>query len=143
MLEDIIEHCPNDLWFGSDENHTIWKRVLHALESIDYWLDDFNVYSFSIKFPLYTAEMDEINPSPLHRNDLSNYSKTIHLKIENFFDNLSSSMLTQPSVKHPKVTYLDIILSQIRHIQINIGYCNEKFSRNGYRSADWTGYKEE
>jgi hypothetical protein len=143
MLENIIAHCPDDLWSGSDENRTIWKRVFHVLESIDYWFDDFDEYTFPIKFPQYIAELDETNPSPLQQNVLSDYSKIIMKKIENYFNNLDSSMLTDHSIKHPKVTFLDIILCQIRHIQINIGYCNEKFNNFGYKGTDWAGYEEE
>lgn len=143
MLEGIIAHSPDDLWSGSDENRTIWKRALHVLESIDYWFDDFEKYVFPVKFPRYTVEMDETNLSPLSKTDLSNYSKVIHIKIENYFKNLTSPMLAQQSIQHPKVTYLDIILSQTRHIQINIGYCNEKFCSGGYRGTDWAGYEEE
>lgn len=143
MLTGIIDHCPDNLWSGSDENSAIWKRILHVLESIDYWFDDFEEYAFPVKFPGYSAEMDETNQSPVHRNDLSSYSKTILLKIENYFNMLSSPLLTQQSIKHPKLTYLDIILSQIRHIQINIGYCNEKFCRSGYKGTGWMGYCEE
>ncbi len=143
MLENVIKNCPDNLWFGSDENRTIWKRVFHVLESIDYWLDDFEEYSFPLKFPIYTAEMDQTNPSALPKNELSDYSNAIQSRLEYFFDNLSSSMLAQQSIQHPKVTYLDIILSQIRHIHINIGYCNEKLNSIGFEGTGWIGYGEE
>jgi len=46
MLINIVEKCPDNLWVVDDENESIWKRVLHVLENIDFWLDDISEYYF-------------------------------------------------------------------------------------------------
>ena len=115
---------------------------MHVLESIDYWLDDFDDYAFKDFFKDLSAEMDVTNSIVLTKNDILNYLENINLKISDYFINLDSLNLIDKSLKHANVTYLDILLGQIRHIQVNIGYCNEKFSNNGVKSVEWIGYNE-
>lgn len=143
MLENILEKCPDDLWFNTNENDSIWKRLLHVLESIDYWFDDFDEYKFNSCFDKISAEMDISNPNELSKNEIKNYFGILNLKINNHFKSLNSIMLLDNSVKHLNVTHLDVILSQIRHIQINIGYCNEKFNGKDLKGIAWLGYNEE
>jgi hypothetical protein len=143
MLNKVIDVCPPDLWVSSDEFDSIWKRVFHVLESIDYWLDDFSEYEFKELFGNFSAEMDIANQTSLSKDEIAKYSKFIDAKINRFFNMMNDAKLSEKSLKHPKATYFDIILCQIRHIQINIGYCNEKFNRRGINSIDWIGYNEE
>lgn len=77
------------------------------------------------------------------QNDIFQYLDLLKIKIQNFFSIMNDELLLKASVKHTDVTFLDIILSQIRHIQINIGYCNEKFNIIGIKSPEWLGYNEE
>jgi len=50
--------------------------------------------------------------------------------------------LTTHSSVHPATTILDIILSQIRHIQMNVGYFNQILNSSDLRSPLWLGYNE-
>lgn len=143
MLTNIVEKCPENLWIVVDENESIWKRVLHVLESIDFWLDDFSDYHFNRLFVNFSAEMDICSKSVLTKKDIFQYQDLLNDKIETFFNMIDDELLIKTSSNHSSVTYLDIILSQIRHIQINIGYCNEKFSNKGIKSPEWLGYNEE
>jgi len=143
MLINIVENCPENLWVADDENESIWKRVLHVLESMDFWLDDFSDYHFNRLFDNFSAEMDIYNKSILNKNAILQYLDLIYADINNFFNMMNDDFLLKTSSKHPSVTFLDIILSQIRHIQINIGYCNEKFNSKGIKSPEWLGYNEE
>jgi hypothetical protein len=143
MLRNIAENCPENLWIKDNENESIWKRLLHVLESMDFWLDDFSEYHFNRIFDTFSAEMDTCNKSVLSKKDIFRYLDLLQTKIKGHFENMDDSILTESSGKHPRATYLDIILSQIRHIHNNIGYCNEKFTRKGIKSPEWLGYNEE
>lgn len=143
MLINIVEKCPENLWVADDENESIWKRILHVLESIDFWLNDFSDYDFNRLFGNFSAEMDIYNKSILTKNDISQYQDLLNDKIQNFFNMMNDEFLLKTSSKHSSVTFLDVILSQIRHIQINNGYCNEKFNSKGINSPEWLGYNEE
>jgi hypothetical protein len=142
MLKAIIDKCPDTLWFDANENKSVWKRLLHALESLDYWLDDFGGYAFKNLFPNFSAEMDSRNHSVLSKSDVSSYFVAMAEKIDTHFSKLTEEMLLDKSKTHPKVTHLDIILSQIRHVQVNIGYCNEMLSAHGVKNVEWIGYNE-
>jgi hypothetical protein len=139
MLNRVVEQCPDSLWINAQENESIWKRILHVLESNDFWLDDFSDYKFMEMFGNISAEMDTTNKSILSKAEISKYLKIINNKIKDYANYINDNNLSEISIKHSKVTYLDIILSQIRHIQINVGYCNEKFKNNGLCGVEWLG----
>jgi hypothetical protein len=143
MLTNLIAICPEEHWYDKIENDSICKRMLHTLESIDYWFLDFSVYHFKFLFDDLSAEMDHVNDYSLSKNEILGYADLILLKIEVFFSEMNDGVLLKNSSIYTKLTFLDIILSQIRHIQINVGYCNEKFSSKGLKSSEWLGYNEE
>lgn len=142
MLTNVIKSCPDHLWIDQDENESVWKRVIHVLESIDYWFDDFSDYQFNNRFSGLSAEMDITCSSTLSKKDILEYNELISDRINVFFNSINDDVLASHSGKHQNLTYLDIILSQIRHIQINIGYCNEKFNAKGLKGIEWAGYNE-
>jgi hypothetical protein len=143
MLLDVIDECPDDLWIDRKEDDSVWKRVLHVLEGIDYWFDDFSEYQFPVLFKDYSAEMDLDNKTSLTKQQIREYTDLIEKKIVGFFQMMAEKAIANESKKHPKVTYIDIVLSQIRHIQINIGYYNEKMNAKGRKSVEWIGYNEQ
>jgi hypothetical protein len=142
MLTNVIKSCPDHLRIDQNENESAWKRVLHVLESIDFWFDDFSDYQFYNRFSGLSAEMDTTCGSTLSKEEMLKYHELINVKISNFFASMDDEFLTTNSCKHQNLTYLDIILSQIRPIQINIGYCNEKFNAKGLKGVDWAEYNE-
>ncbi len=139
----MINSCPDNFWAEEQENKSIWKRVLHVLESIDYWLTDFTNYDFPELFEGYSAEMDQKSISSVPKNKMIRYKSLIEEKLHLFFENIDDSVLLKYSSKHPQQTYLDIILIQIRHIQINVGYCNQSFHYKGLKAPEWLGKNEQ
>ena len=143
MLENVIESCPDTFWVAQEENESIWKRVLHTLESIDHWMVDFSDYHYKSLFDAYTAEMDQTCSSPpLSKKELLSYKDLLKPKIDRFFSEMDDERLTTHSSVHPATTFLDIILSQIRHIQMNVGYFNQILNSSDLRSPLWLGYNE-
>ena len=142
MLMDVIDTCPDALWLAGREKDSIWKRVFHVLESLDFWFDDFSGYIFPGFFSGFSAEMDAENTSQLTKKQIHAYTGLLHKKIDAFFAIMNERKLTENSKSHPNVTYADIVLSQIRHIQINVGYCNEQFIAQGFKGVNWVGYNE-
>jgi uncharacterized protein YutD len=143
MILAVIEQCPDAIWTNRNEKESVWKRVLHVLESVDYWLGDFSDYQFPQFFKGFSAEMEFQNKLSISKTQIIEYAKFIEGKIAIFFHNMSEEKLTTESMKHQKVTYLDIVLSQIRHIQTNVGYCNEKLIGTGCKAVDWIGFNED
>jgi hypothetical protein len=142
MFTNILQLCPQLQWDTGDENSSIWKRFLHTLESIDYWLSDNSNYLFSTYFFELSAEMNHSNKQSLSKEQISAYIDKITKKIDHFFINMNDSLLMSNSSIHPKLTFFDIILSQIRHIQNNTGYCCNQLKCTSGISVAWRGYKE-
>lgn len=143
MLVDVIESCPDNLWIIHEENKSLWKRILHVLEGIDFWISDFSDYAFTSLFDGFTAEMDLTNNAVIEKNDMLTYKILIEDNLKTFFKNIDDISLLRISSRYPGVSFLDIILSQIRHIQINLGYCNAAFNMVGIKGVKWLGYNEE
>jgi hypothetical protein len=73
MLENIVIPCPNNLWNGQSESKSISKRLLHTLENIDYWFDDFTEYHFSKLFEGMSPEMDIDNVILVNKESMIKY----------------------------------------------------------------------
>jgi hypothetical protein len=142
MLLDVVEKCPDELWIRGEENDSVWKRVFHVLESLDFWFDDFSGYLFPGFFKGFSAEMDVDNKTSLTKQQIRHYGDLVKKKIDVFFTVMNPLKLEEKSNTHPNVTYADIVLSQIRHLQINVGYCNEKFIGKKLKGVTWAGYNE-
>ena len=140
MLSAVMDACPAEFWAGTEENNSIWKRVLHVLESIDYRLTVGGDYLFPELFTGFSAEMDQISQSVVSKEKMSGYRDLMSRKITRFFEMVNDGMLLERFSE--KATFLDIILTQIRHIQNNVGYCSELLRRNGGEGMEWLGYRE-
>jgi hypothetical protein len=142
MFTNIIELCPQSQWDTGNENSSIWKRFLHTLESIDYWLSDNTNYLFPAYFFEMSAEMNHSNKQSLSKEQISAYIGLMTDKIERFFINMNDRLLISNSSRHPNLTFFDIIFSQIRHIQNNTGYCCYQLKCTSGISVAWSGCKE-
>ena len=142
MLENIVTTCPNDLWHGQSESKSISKRLLHTLESIDYWFDDFSEYHFSKLFKGMSPEMDIDNGMLVNKESMIKYLEIIKSKAIEYFNEIASIDISRNSGKHSNITILDIVLCQIRHVQINVGYCSEKYCNQGLKGIEWLGHNE-
>jgi hypothetical protein len=89
-----------------------------------------------------SAEMDQENRQQFSKEEISVYCTLISEKVEAFFNNMDDERLQSASNTHPHLTFLDIILSQIRHIQNNTGYCSQQIRATTGSRIDWVGYQE-
>ena len=137
MLSEVVDVCPEKFWYGTTESDALWKRVLHTLESVDYWINRKNEYRFKRRFHGFSAEMDVMNPHALSHELIKKYMATLKDDIQKTFNELDDEKLLQNSRHHQNVKVADIILTQIRHIQTNVGYCNEVLRGGGSAGVPW------
>jgi hypothetical protein len=57
-----------------------------------------------------------------------------------FFKDKSNSWLSEPNVIYNKITNLDVINMQIRHIMYHVGYCNCILHEEGVPAVEWKDY---
>lgn len=137
MLTGIMNICPEKRWYGTSETDALWKRLLHTMESLDYWINGKKEYRFEHLFKGFSAEMNVEKSSALPPERIDEYIKVIDKDVEKWFDELDDAALMKNSRRHPKVKNVDIVLTQIRHIQTNIGYCNEVLRKGGCEGVQW------
>ena len=142
MFETLIRTCPETLWVSNPYGHPLWKRCLHAFESLDYFLNDFGVYCFEGIDKEVSPEFDQVDRQSLTRQEMVTYFSRVREKLVSALSNLTSDQLQAYSVISSEYTYLDIFLLQLRHLSLNLGCCDEVLAVNGYPRIGWTGYKE-
>lgn len=53
MLKEVIELCPNELWYAENDTPPIWEQVYHTLFWFNAWLRD---WSKPIEYPKFHVE---------------------------------------------------------------------------------------
>lgn len=147
MLQKCIEQCSEDLWFKEEENGSpYWQQLYHATFFIDFWLRE--VYSQDVEYRSMifekTLEVDLAKQSVdyLTKEELDEYLTRIQVKIDQFFVNLTDSKLITPIMERTDMTFLDVILSQIRHVQYHVGRCNCLLKQHNLQTVKWIAYNE-
>lgn len=142
MLGSIIDNCPEELWLHNPCGHPLWKRLLHTLESLDYYLADFGSYLFTALGKKVSPEFDAVDEATLSKNEMRVYFEDIMTKFTKMMSELTNDRLSEYSRAYPQFTYLDILLLQFRHLVFNTGCCDEVFAANSVRRTKWIGYCE-
>lgn len=150
MLCTLVDVCPDSVWLSCYYGFTypIWYQVYHVVYFIDFWLRDaYDDREFrSMVFDERIAPEFEHEPPEavtLSRTDLKAYLAKIGEKLCHFFDSLTDAHLTQPILPgQDQVTYLDVIITQQRHIMYNIGYLNGILRGLNLPESDWYAYNE-
>lgn len=142
-LEAIIRTSPENLWFtGTTGVHPLWKRCLHALESVDYHLNDFVPYVFPYIGKNVSPEFDVSTKDVLSSGEMIEYLKKVREKSIQTFLVLKDSMLKEKSSEEQQLSYLEILVLQIRHLNLNAGRCIETLKSCGYDCVGWIEREE-
>ncbi len=141
-LEDFISLCPEELWRDNPFGRPLWKRVLHALESVDFFLNEFDRYHFRDIGKEVSAEFDVEDKEDMSKEEMSIYFGKVKSKCLTALTRLDDARLLEQSPTHRKYTYLDIFMMLLRHLALNTGRCNEALVANGKDGAGWTGFGE-
>lgn len=141
MLEQMIEKCPDDLWNEKKGGFVFWQQLLHAFTGINFWLRTKNeefIEPFADK-KVY-PELDNAPENQLTRSDIKEYKNFVKEIIEAFFGDKDDIWLVDSSILYDKITNLDVIFMQIRHIQYHVGHCNSILRENNREAVDWLDY---
>ena len=142
MLEQVIRTCPEDLWCANPHGQSIWKRVLHALESVDFHFNDFGRYLFSDIDGMVSPEFDCKDTRVLSPDEMLRYFGSVKEKCTIAFETLDDQRLLTTSTAGLGSTCLDTIIQQIRHLSLNAGRCAEALAASECNNIKWEGYNE-
>jgi hypothetical protein len=145
MLWKIIDYCPEDVWLREEAGAPFWQQVYHTIYWMDFWLrEEYSQaeYRSMIIEKGLSFELDKVSRDCLSREESQEYLEKVQAKLERFFGKLDDGKLTSPIVERSGFTYLDAIVSQIRHIQYHVGQCNTILGGQGEKTVEWIAYNE-
>jgi len=85
-------------------------------------------------------ELDNEPEGKVTRDEMMEYKDTVKVLCENFFEGKDDAWLVESSGLYNKISNLDIVFMQIRHIQYHVGHCNSIFRERELKAVDWIDY---
>ena len=85
-------------------------------------------------------ELDHEPEDKITRDEMVEYKDTVIVLCENFFEGKDEAWLAESSGIYDKISNLDIVFMQIRHIQYHVGHCNSILRERGLKAVDWIDY---
>ncbi|QVK18773.1 DinB family protein [Mycoplasmatota bacterium] len=141
MLEKLIEESSEKIWNQKIGGHIYFQQLLHTLMGINFWFRDNNdQFIEPFKERGFYPEFEEDPLSVMSKTELINYKNTVKGIINQFFFNRSDQWLNEKSLVYSKLSNLDIIFMQVRHVQYHIGYCNALLHENEENKISWIDY---
>ncbi len=139
MLNRVVKQCPPELWVVEGPTASIRNRVVHAAESVDYWIGDPTTYRYRELDPRpQRPQLTDELPDTLTQGNVQAYVSAVAMKAIGELLKLDDTTILKA---HPRtgMPMLSAFLGQVRHVQLNVGYCNEKLVANGAPSVAWIG----
>jgi len=146
MLRVMVEKCPPGVWLDAGAGFPFWQQVWHTCFFVDFWLREdyskgaaYRVMTFDNDLPV---ELDKASEEHLTKEEALEYLERLQEKADRFFESLDDERLLQPVVEGRSLTYLDVILGQIRHIQYHVGNGNRMLKSRNAETSGWLAFGE-
>ncbi|MCT2535141.1 DinB family protein [Aquibacillus koreensis] len=141
MLEQMIDMCPDDLWYEQKDGFVFWQQLLHALTGMNFWFRlDNETFIEPFENKKVYPELQHVAEDPLSRQELFSYKEEVKATVEAYFANKDDAWLQKRSVVFKSLTNLDIIFGQVRHVQHHVGYCNSILREHNKGVVKWLDY---
>lgn len=138
MLEKLVEQSPEEIWNIKAGGFVFWQQLLHALAGSNFWMRQPGS-SFTEPFAdrrVY-PELEDEPEGYITRDEMKAYKDTVKSICESFFKDRDDRWLAEPSGLYDKISNLDVVFMQIRHIQYHVGHCDCILREKGLRATDW------
>lgn len=137
MLMEVIRVCPQALWQERGGRAPIWQIVYHALAGAWVW---FRPAGQPFQEPPVGGDVAELQVIPeqaLSKEEVEAFAAQAKARADAFIAGVSQEgSLLAPYSFYDKLTNLDVLIEQIRHIQHHVGYCNAILGEVG-SAAPW------
>ena len=148
MLETLVDVTPETVWLETFHEVPFWYQVYHVVYFVDYWFRenfsaaDFLCMTFDKRIPP-EFEHDVSKNISIPQEDMREYLRRVRGKFETIFCVLDDETLAQEIGRDAEqITWLDVILTQTRHIMYNVGYLNGILRGFHLEESDWYAYNE-
>lgn len=141
MLEKLIEQCPDEIWDMKAGGFVFWQQILHTLAGSNFWMRQPDSH-FSEPFAdrrVY-PELESEPEGRVSRDEMVEYKEFVKVLCGSFFEGKDDQWLSLPSGIYDKISNLDVVFGQIRHIQYHVGHCNSILRERGLKAVDWVDY---
>ena len=143
-LEILINRTPEDIWNEKRGGYVFWQQILHAINGSLFWLrtekkDYLEPYSDLNVYP----ELEKDPENMLSKLQIKDQLKQVVELTNNYFKSIDSNELLNASVLHDKVTNLDVVFGQIRHLNYHTGHCDSILREAGITDLKWEDYNGE
>lgn len=140
-MKNLISHSPDEIWNMKRGGFVYWQQILHAITGSLFWLrterQEF-IEPFS-ELKVY-PELEKDPENTLSKQQLAGLLQDLYTTATRFFNEIDSSALLSHSVLYEKITNLDVVLGQIRHLQYHIGHCESILRDTGIQDIPWIEY---
>ncbi len=140
-LENAIRACPDDLWYGQNDDWSFWYRVSHTL----FWLD-FNLEAspdtFSPPEPFGLEELDPagvIPDPPYSKEQLLSYLSYGRRKCRSMIEAMTAERAGQRyEMGRIDITIGELLLYNLRHVQHHAAQLNLILRKETDSAPGWT-----
>jgi len=137
MLTDIIKQCPEELWAASNEHSPVWQNIFHTLAGTWIWFRPAGQPFQEPPLGKEIAELEIVPHQAMTKQEVLDFAGEAKARADLFFGIAADEdSLIAPYSFYSKLTNLDVIMGQIRHIQHHVGYCNKILGEMGV-SVPW------
>jgi len=141
MLEEIIELCPNKLWYNKISGFIFCQQILHTLYWTKYWLIKEEIPLDKLWENIHEiSKMETDVIENITKENVRKYSYEVKCIVEKLLINKDDNWLKMKSEKHIKINNFDIIEMQIKHIMYHIGFCDAIFRENKIETIKYLDY---
>lgn len=142
MMNRVTKTCPPGLWAVAGPTTSIRNRVVHAAESLDFWIGDTTSYLYPALDPRpMRPRLHDDLPDAFSMQATRQYYRQVAVKTLAELEKLDDAGLLEVNAR-TGVPTISLFLGQIRHVQVNVGYCNEFLASRGVETVGWIGSTE-
>lgn len=141
MLENLIAECPDEVWNIKAGGFVFWQQIIHTLAGVNFWMrgPESNFTEPFSERKIY-PELDNEPVGNVTREEMLEYKEQVKNLCIEFFEKKDDEWLLDNSHIYDKISNMDVVIGQMRHIQYHIGHCNSILRERGLKAVDWIEY---
>lgn len=141
MLENLIEECPDEVWNIKAGGFVFWQQILHTLTGANFWMrQPESIFTEPFSERKVYPELENEPIGNITREEMLEYKEQVKNLCIKFFEKNDDVWLLEKSHIYDKISNMDVVIGQIRHIQYHIGHCNSILRERGLKAVDWIDY---
>jgi hypothetical protein len=132
MLDKVVESCPDELWLAGDgSSMPVWQIVYHTCAGAWVWFRPAGEPFTEPPMGGAVAELETPAERGLSKAEVRAFAAEAKRRAERFLAAAGCDWITAPYSHYSKMSNLDVVIGQVRHLQHHIGYCNRILSAHG------------